>query len=103
MRLSPDAQIRFFPLFASLATQHTKDNVKSRARERYVEQQFVDRRQKKLSAPRLEAGLFGGPNDRPPFSRFRVGTPCHIVTDAYVVATAIHSERLVMSGHPNPI
>ena len=26
-------------------------------------------------------------------------SPAHIVTDAYVVTTAIHADRMVMSGH----
>ncbi len=36
------------------------------------------------------------------FSCFCIGKPRHQCTDAYVVSTATHADRLVMSGHTNP-
>ena len=49
----------------------------------------------------------GGRNDAPPsllHSRLTfVYQHSYVVTDAYVVTTATHEDKLLMSGHTNPI
>lgn len=81
---SRDAQIRFQTVFASLARQHTTT----------------------MSNPEWRE-CFRAAEQNPWFQFLMVPcwkamSPEYVVTDSFVVTTATHADRLVISGHTNP-
>ena len=78
------------------------DDVKSR-----VMKCWDSRRAPKIHDDEESSEEFGGEMMLLHLSCIRVWNPRHqrsyVVTDAYVVTTATHPDRLVMSGHKNPI